>query len=620
MSAIQFRLAARTDAAGKYNPDAPLEGNEDNMFVDSDLAKDSLGGFTADEVVNLSDKGCLMVVADGMGGMNAGEVASDIAIKTVMEFFAPEKLTENHYKDSKSRMRYMEMVVTAADTAIKKDSRSNPDHEGMGSTIIMAWLCDDEICLTWCGDSRAYLFRPDVGLVQVSKDHSYVQGLIDDGKITELEAFDHPYGNIITRSLGDPEKKAKADSKCFKVKQGDIFMLCSDGLSGVVRDRKTYNENRERLDSENLEDIITEHRDSMANCRDSLFEAALRNDWYDNVTVVLCEILKSDSGFDSSRSNGVAGHGTEDSVVKVSPFLSNNNESQDVLADSGAIDTSGRKKVILTILFALIILGVGVFGVTRFTKNEPDNPLNTDVVVDNDTARIFNPDNEPGPMIPDEQAKQNDVVSTCSSEVLETRPIGNNNGNGRSSDKTQGNTKEQVSGIEEPAIDSLMEPEGIVPILGQEMDTIIQVAGSGNSQSVSNQPLIEPQLMEASGDEVVRKRRTEEDDYKKCDNKNLTNKERIDYCVSYLKKWNESEHRKEIEGLFFSCYSKWIKQEIDKCNSDNDVDKILQEHYGLMQDIGLSDSNLSWTNNYVEYHANERKEELKRLEQIGSKG
>ena len=282
MKQLQFRLAARTDAAGKYNAEAPLEGNEDNMYVDSDLSNNAQGEFMADQVVDLSDKGCLMVVADGMGGMNAGEVASDIAIKTVTSYFSPERMAETSFRDSRARCKYLEQVVEAADEAIKNDARRDKEHEGMGSTIILAWLCDDEICLTWCGDSRAYLFRPGKGFWQVSKDHSYVQGLVDDGKITIDEAFDHPYGNIITRSLGDPEKRAKADSKVFPVFEGDIFMLCSDGLSGVLRDHKTYDPDGQRIDTENLEDIIDANRHSMTDCRDALFAAAERNDWYDN--------------------------------------------------------------------------------------------------------------------------------------------------------------------------------------------------------------------------------------------------------------------------------------------------------------------------------------------------
>jgi serine/threonine protein phosphatase PrpC len=354
MTPLQFRIAARTDAAGKYSPTAPLEGNEDNMFIDNDLSNEQQGAFTADEVVSLSDKGCLMVVADGMGGMNAGEVASDIAIKTVTEYFSHDKLTAEVTKDKQSRIQYLEKVVVAADAAIKEDANANKEHEGMGSTIIMAWLCDGEICLTWCGDSRAYLYRPTVGLRQVSKDHSYVQDLVDAGKISETEAFDHPYGNVITRSLGDPEKKAKPDSVWFKVYEGDIFMLCSDGLSGVLRDRKTFVEGQ-RIDTDNLEDIIRDNASSMAQCRNVLFEAAERNDWYDNVTVILCEIVKGEM-----PPTGLSGEETE------IPISENNLSGK---ASKG--DTDFKKRILLIFIAILLLLGAAGIVLWRFlTPNE----------------------------------------------------------------------------------------------------------------------------------------------------------------------------------------------------------------------------------------------------------
>ena len=362
MSKIQFRLAARTDAAGKYNESAPLEGNEDNMYVDSDLSNDSQGEFTADQVVDLSEQGCLMVVADGMGGMNAGEVASDIAIKTVAEYFSPARMAGKSFRDSRARCKYMEEVVEAADAAIKADARANNEHEGMGSTIIMGWLCNGEICLTWCGDSRAYLFRPGKGFWQVSKDHSYVQGLVDDGKITMDEAFDHPYGNIITRSLGDPEKKAKADSKVFPVFEGDIFMLCSDGLSGVLRDHKTYDANGQRIETENLEDIIAANRSLMSECRDELFAAAERNDWYDNVTAILCEIVSGEA---------LPADMQEPPVAYSTPVSAPKSSGEDLHSTSFRIR---KKKLPLIIAAAVVLLGAVGFLVWLLTRDgKPSN-------------------------------------------------------------------------------------------------------------------------------------------------------------------------------------------------------------------------------------------------------
>ena len=209
MKKIKFRLAAYTDAAGKRNDVPPLYGNEDNFYVDADLSEEPQGEFSSDEEKALSDYGSLLVIADGMGGMNAGEVASEIAVRTVKECFAHKNLTDRIVADAESRERYMEHVVEEADAAIKARSQENKECEGMGSTIIMVWICDGVASVTWCGDSRAYLFREPKGIAQISKDHSYVQSLVDDGKITEEEAFDHPYGNIITRSLGDPEKRQR---------------------------------------------------------------------------------------------------------------------------------------------------------------------------------------------------------------------------------------------------------------------------------------------------------------------------------------------------------------------------------------------------------------------------
>ncbi|HIZ87632.1 MAG TPA: protein phosphatase 2C domain-containing protein [Candidatus Coprenecus pullistercoris] len=289
---ISFRLAAYTDPAGKFNESAPKRGNEDDLFVDSDLSNDVQGSFTADKETVLSDAGCLMVVADGMGGMNAGEVASAIAIETVKSAFEPKNLTPDILVSAESRVRYMEKIVVKADAAVKKHASLDSSCEGMGSTLIMAWLYGEDLSVTWCGDSRAYLFREPGGICQISKDHSYVQSLVDNGDITEVEAFDHPYGNIITRNLGDPEKRAEPDSVTLSVCKGDIILLCSDGLSGVLRDRKSYDREGNLIPGSNLEDIIRANRQSMVACREALWAAAEAADWYDNVTAVLCEITQ----------------------------------------------------------------------------------------------------------------------------------------------------------------------------------------------------------------------------------------------------------------------------------------------------------------------------------------
>lgn len=289
---ISFRLVAYTDAAGKYSPEAFRSGNEDNFFVDDDLTDTTTSKVSQDEVLQLGELGMLMAVADGMGGMNAGEIASQIAIDTVKAAFNKESLSEAVIATPQSRQKYLESVIKQADKNIKIEARKDHSKEGMGSTIILAWLFNNELTLSWCGDSRAYIFNDKSGIRLISQDHSYVQELVNKGLLTYDQTFDHPQNNIITRSLGDPTKDAKPESKTLNVGKGDIILLCSDGLSGVLRDRKTYDCNGQLLPEENIEDIIRAHTSSMKECREALWVAAERGGWYDNVTAILCQITE----------------------------------------------------------------------------------------------------------------------------------------------------------------------------------------------------------------------------------------------------------------------------------------------------------------------------------------
>lgn len=267
MANIKFRMAARCEAAGRPN-------NEDNYQLDADLS-DNEWGFTADEQITLGKKGALLVVCDGMGGMNAGEVASDLAVKTIKERFSADLLTP---KVLASPMAYVKETIIAADSAIKAHGKAHPETEGMGSTIVMAWMLDKKVYVGWCGDSRCYCYNSQTGLVRLSHDHSYVQELVDDGKLTEDLAFDHPNSNIITRSLGDPNGTARPDVKEYDLHNGDILMLCSDGLCGCLRDKE-------------IEEQIAAHQTSMQDCRDALWQADEAAGWHDNVTIALAQVV-----------------------------------------------------------------------------------------------------------------------------------------------------------------------------------------------------------------------------------------------------------------------------------------------------------------------------------------
>lgn len=281
---ITLRLVAYSDAAGKFDADAPLNGNEDNFFVDDDLSDDISGPTRMDTPVPLSAAGCLMAVADGMGGQNAGEVASEIAVDTIAELFRRERLTPEITATAASRAEYIKQVIVEADRRVKAGVEGHPEREGMGSTIIISWIFGGELSVGWLGDSRAYRFNPVTGLMPVSKDHTYVQELADKGIITYEDTFGHPQGNIVTRSLGDPDTIPAPESVTARLAAGDIIMMCSDGLSGVVPDRPL----RDITDS--IEGIMTACYDNLSQMRAALMDAAKRQHWYDNVTVLLCRV------------------------------------------------------------------------------------------------------------------------------------------------------------------------------------------------------------------------------------------------------------------------------------------------------------------------------------------
>ena len=253
--------------------------NEDNFIVNPDLTKvdDWFAPSNTNEPISLGENGCILVVADGMGGMNAGEVASAIAVETIKKEFSSANLGK--IKETVSRIeKFMTHVVEIADGNIKKKGKEDNSTSGMGTTVVIAWIVDGVINLCWCGDSRAYVFNPSSGLVRLSKDHSYVQQLVDEGKLDEELAFDHPDSNIITRSLGDTYKKAVPDFMTRQINENDRILLCSDGLCGLCRDEeilKTMMHNTEDLEK----------------CKSELISAALNAGGYDNVTIALFETV-----------------------------------------------------------------------------------------------------------------------------------------------------------------------------------------------------------------------------------------------------------------------------------------------------------------------------------------
>jgi serine/threonine protein phosphatase PrpC len=164
----------------------------------------------------------LFVVADGMGGAQAGEVASRLAAETFAEGLGPEGSSEER----------LAALALEANRRIHEVSRADRDHAGMGTTLTAAYVDGDEIAVAHVGDSRAYLLR-DGELTRLTRDHTLVDELVRRGRLTEEEAAEHPQRSIITRALG-PEHVVEVDTRTHAARAGDVLLLCSDGLTSMV--------------------------------------------------------------------------------------------------------------------------------------------------------------------------------------------------------------------------------------------------------------------------------------------------------------------------------------------------------------------------------------------------
>ena len=168
----------------------------------------------------------LFVVADGMGGAQAGEVASRIAI----ESFQPG------LRDDSQPELELAALVRAANSRIHELSHQNAEHAGMGTTLTAVYVGEGEVAIAHVGDSRAYCLR-DGELLRLTDDHSLVDELLRQGRLTPEEAVEHPQRSVITRALG-PEGSVEVDTRSFRARAGDVYLLCSDGLTTMLSEEE----------------------------------------------------------------------------------------------------------------------------------------------------------------------------------------------------------------------------------------------------------------------------------------------------------------------------------------------------------------------------------------------
>jgi PPM family protein phosphatase len=201
-------FAARTDVG------MIRSGNEDNFHAEA-----------------AQDRG-LFIVADGMGGHAAGEVASEMAVQIITRDMASVKSL-----DGSAKNKLMD-ALRAANRAIHDRTTTEVDKQGMGTTASVLLIADRRFIIGQVGDSRVYLLR-DGDLQQVTRDHSYVQEQVDAGYLTPEQARYHPYSNVITRCVG-ASPDVEPDIYEGEARTGDLFLVASDGLTGMVDDRRLH--------------------------------------------------------------------------------------------------------------------------------------------------------------------------------------------------------------------------------------------------------------------------------------------------------------------------------------------------------------------------------------------
>ncbi len=263
-SGIHIRVFGKTDVG------RTREHNED-CFLVADLSekKASLQPEVREHAIG--PKGSLLVVADGMGGAAAGEVASRMATEIIYEHMAGQWHADDENTPQQFAYRLRE-AVEAANARIHEHATQHPELRGMGTTTTAVGILNDHLYLTQVGDSRAYLIRDGVGS-QLTKDQSLMQRLVDAGELTEEEAEKSERRNIILQALG-PDERVRVDLTNQQIRRGDTVVLCSDGLFGQVT-------------REEIAEMVSSAGEELVTLCSQLIDLANERGGPDNITVVI---------------------------------------------------------------------------------------------------------------------------------------------------------------------------------------------------------------------------------------------------------------------------------------------------------------------------------------------
>lgn len=242
--------------------------NEDNFdFVASQWSPKNRN-------VDVLHKGVLLIVADGMGGTNAGEVASKIAVDTIKEKFNNITIVP---KTESEKKQLIQSLILDAHKAIVRHGKIHVESAGMGTTAVVAWLVDNIAVIGWCGDSRCYVYRKGEKFYPITNDHSMVWEEVMKNNMSAEQARLHENSNIILQSLGDASQPPKPDVIIYPLQQNDRLLLCSDGLNSMLSDKE-------------IEYLVSNYQiDNAKLCRELINEAN-KAGGHDNITVVSADV------------------------------------------------------------------------------------------------------------------------------------------------------------------------------------------------------------------------------------------------------------------------------------------------------------------------------------------
>lgn len=335
--------SVRVSVFGKTDLGRTREHNEDTFLVaDLSTGKASLQPDVRNHVIG--SRGSLFMVADGMGGAAAGELASAMAADLIYRHMSTAWASDETATAARFAFR-MKEAVELANTEIYTYAREHPEVRGMGTTVTAAGVFGNDLYLTQIGDSRAYLVR-GAEAIQLTKDQSLMQRLVDAGELTEDEAEQSERRNIILQALG-PDPRVKVDLTYQSIRRGDTLILCSDGLSGLVR-------------REEFATLAREHSDPSELCA-ALIDLANARGGPDNITVVTARF----HGEGLPEPSGAEGVGYQAYQVSAPGSRQSNPDAEDS-APSGPSESALpldrlRNLGLITILLGVLFLLLAVW-------------------------------------------------------------------------------------------------------------------------------------------------------------------------------------------------------------------------------------------------------------------